>query len=169
MKERLYDLIVKIWETNEMPQDWKDANIIPIFEKGSKKNCGNYRGISLLSIAGKIMARVILNRINEQISPNTLPETQSGFRSGRSTIDMIFSLRQIQEKCIEQNKELYAVFIDFTKAFDTVSREGLWKILIKFGFTEKVVAIIKATTRQLVQEMLFADDSALIAHSAEDM
>ena len=88
-----------------------------------KKICGNYRGITLLSIAGKIMAQIILNRISEKITPNTLPETQCGFRSSRNTIDMEFSLRQIQKKCTEQNRELYAVFIDFTKAFDTVSRE----------------------------------------------
>ena len=97
-----------------MPQNWKNANIVPIFKKGSRKLCGNYRGISLLSIAGKIMARIILNRIIEKITPNILPETQCGFRNSRSTIDMVFSLRQIQEKCTEQNLELYAVFIAFT-------------------------------------------------------
>ena len=65
-------------------------------------DCGNYRGISLLSIASKILARILLNRHrNSQITPQALPETQCGFRSGRSTMDMIFSLRQVQEKCLE--------------------------------------------------------------------
>ena len=73
------------------PQDWKDANFISIFKKGSRKECGNYRGISLLSIAGKIMARIILNRLNSLLAPNILPETQCGFRSGRSTISTLFS------------------------------------------------------------------------------
>ena len=54
-----------------------------------------------------------------------MPESQCGFRSNRRTIDMIIVLRQVQEKCREQNIGLYAAFVDLTKAFDTVSRDGL--------------------------------------------
>ena len=134
LQKKLHELIVYIWRTEQIPQNWKDANIVPIFKKGSRKECGNYRGISLLSVAGKILARIILNRL-DKICSQILPETQCGFRSNRSTIDIVFSLRQIQEKCTEQNMELYTVFIDFTKAFDTVSREGLWSVLRKIGLT----------------------------------
>jgi hypothetical protein len=140
----LHKLILKIWSEENTPQDWRDASIIPIFKKGSRRECGNYGGISLLSIAGKILARVLLNRINRHIAPVILPESQCGFRSGRGTTDMIFCLRQTQEKCIEQNMPLYAVFIDFTKAFDTVSREGLWQVLTKFGCPAKFVSIIQS-------------------------
>jgi len=97
-----------------------------------------------LSIAGKIMAHIILNRINSIITPNILPETKCGFRGGRSAMDMVFNLRQIQEKCTEQNMTLYAVFGDFSKAFDTVLREGLWCVLRTFGLTEKVINLLKA-------------------------
>ena len=55
------------------------------------------------------------------------PESQCGFRAGRSTFDMVFSVRQLQEKCREQNKPLYLAFIDLMKAFDLVSRSGLLK------------------------------------------
>ena len=126
------------------PQDWKDASIVPLFKKGSRVDCGNYRGISLLSIASKILARILLNRLNCRITPQALPETQCGFRSGRSAMDMIFSLRQVQEKCLEQNMPLYAVFIDFSKAFDTVSREGWWQVLRKFGCPEKFIKLTAA-------------------------
>ena len=61
LKRKLHDQILKIWEKETVPQDWKDANIVSLFKKGEWKDCGNYRGISLLSIAGKIMARIILN------------------------------------------------------------------------------------------------------------
>ena len=65
-----------------------------------------------------------------------MPESQCGFRSNRRTIDMIIVLRQIQEKCREQNIGLYAAFVDLTKAFDTVSRDGLWKMLAQLGFPQ---------------------------------
>ncbi|XP_024052555.2 uncharacterized protein LOC112104472, partial [Terrapene carolina triunguis] len=111
--------------------------------KGSKAACGNYRGISLLSVGGKIIARIILSRLIASISEANLPESQCGFRPGRSTVDMVFAVRQIQEKCIEQNMHLCAVFIDLTKAFDTVNREALWTILTRLGCPRKFAQIIR--------------------------
>ena len=61
------------------------------------------------------------------------PESQRGLRKDRETIDMIFTARQLQEKYQEQNIDLYMTFVDLTKAFDAVSRDGLWKIMAKFG------------------------------------
>ena len=55
LQERLHDMIITIWNEEQIPQDWKDANIVPIFKRGSRRECGNYRGISLLSVPGKIM------------------------------------------------------------------------------------------------------------------
>ncbi len=79
-----------------------------------------YRGISLLSVVGKVFARVALTK-------------QCGFRTGRSTIDMIFSVRQLQEKCPKQRRPLFTAFIDLTKAFDLVSRRWLLNLLEKIG------------------------------------
>ena len=75
----------------------------------------NNRAISLLSVAGKIMARVVLSRLNF-LADRVYPENQCGFRPGRSTVDMIFTLSQLQEKCVEQNRPLLMAFIDLTKA-----------------------------------------------------
>ena len=96
-----------------------------------RTECGNYRGSTNynLLIAGKAFARILLDRLTGQLTPEILPETQCSFRANRSTTDMIFFLRQLQEKCIEQDKALYIVFMDFTKAFDTVGRSGLWQLL----------------------------------------
>ena len=113
-------------------------------QKGDRTECGNYRGISLLSAAGKIFARILLNRLSSHITPEVVPETQCGFRSNRSTVDMIFCLRQLQEKCIEQDRPLYIVFVDFTKAFDTVGRTGLWQLLRKYGCPEKFTTMIES-------------------------
>ncbi|XP_030849691.1 uncharacterized protein LOC115927674 [Strongylocentrotus purpuratus] len=73
-----------------------------------------------------------------------LPETQCGFRNNRSTVDMIFCLRQLQEKCIEHNRSLYVFFVDFTKAFDTVGRTGLWELLRKYGCPEKFTGMVES-------------------------
>jgi hypothetical protein len=127
-----------------VPQDLRDAVIVSLYKKkGEKSDCSNYRGITLLSIAGKILARVLLDRLIPSIAEENLTESQCGFRANRGTTDMTFVLRQIQEKCREQNMGLYAAFIDLTKAFDTVSRDGLWKILAKLGCPPKFLAILQ--------------------------
>lgn len=72
------------------------------------------------------------------------PKSQCSFRAGRSTIDMVFSLKQLQEKCREQHKPLYIAFIDLTKAFDFVSRDGLFKILKKIGCPPTLLSIISS-------------------------
>ena len=119
------------------PKKFRDATFVSLFKSGgSKTDCGNYRGTALLSIAGKILARVILNRLITNISEENLPEAQCGFRPNRSTTDMIFSVLQVQEKCIEENMDLVAVFIDLTKTY-TVNREALWVILSKLGCPTK--------------------------------
>ena len=90
-------------EKHIVPQDFKDASIIHLYKnKGARNICDNHRGISLLSVAGKILARVVLNRIITHIVPDVYPESQCGFRAGKGTVDMIFALRQIQEKSREQ-------------------------------------------------------------------
>jgi hypothetical protein len=72
-----------------------------------------------------------------------LPESQCGFRAGRSTLDTIFSVRQLQEKCAEQQRPLYMVFVDLTKAFDSVSRSGLFHVLQRLGCPATLLAILQ--------------------------
>ena len=141
---KLTELFQDMWEEGKIPQDLKDANIVHIYKrKGNCRSCDNHRGISLLSIAGKILARVLLNRLLGHLEQDLLPESQCGFRAGRGTVDMIFAARQLQEKCQEQHCDLYTTFVDLTKAFDTVSREGLWKIMEKFGCPEKFTTMVR--------------------------
>ena len=125
---------VKSWGGTPIPQDWINGILVSLFKcKGEKSICDNFRGITLLESVGKVLARLLLTRLSEDICPAVIPESQSGFRSGRGTVDMIFAVRQVQEKCIEQQMPLYQVFVDLTKAFDTVNRNLLWKILAKIG------------------------------------
>ena len=141
----LLKLVHKIWDEECVPEDFKSSTVIPLFKgKGDKKAVDNYRGISLLTCAGKLLARILVNRLNAEILENVTPEEQCGFRESRSTIDLIFVARQIQERCREQRTPLYALFVDFKKAFDSVNREALWTVLGKFGCPGKFINIIKA-------------------------
>lgn len=73
-------LISKIWEEKKVPEDWKGT---PIHKKGNKANCDNYRGISLLSVAGKVLSRIIYNRL-APFAEKILAYTQCGFRKSKS-------------------------------------------------------------------------------------
>ena len=109
---RILQLFRLIWQQERVPQDLKDASIIHLYKrKGNRKDCNNHSGISLLSIAGKILAWILLKQ-------GLLPESQWGFRKERGIIDMVFAARHLQEKCQEQNVDLYSTYVDLTKVSD---------------------------------------------------
>ena len=137
----LHELLCLCWREGQVPQDMRNAKIITLYKnKGDRSDCNNYRGISLLSIVGKVFARVVLMRL-QVLAERVYPESQCGFRAGRLTLDMIFSVRQLQEKCREQQMPLYIAFIDLTKAFDLVSRKGLFQLLKKIGCPPQLLSI----------------------------
>ena len=84
--EKLQDLFTNCWEKGTLPQELKDAVFVSLYKsKGEKSDCSYYRGITLLSIAGKILARVLLNRLIPTIAQENTSESQCGFRSNRGT------------------------------------------------------------------------------------
>ena len=112
--------------------EWKEGHIVRIPKKGKLDECKNYRGISLLVTAGKVLHRIILERLKEGLD-SKLREEQAGFRQHRSCRDQIITLRIITEQSVEWNSSLYIIFVDFEKAFDSVDKETLWKILRHHG------------------------------------
>ena len=104
--DRLQDLFNNCWEKGTLPQDLGCRYCLCLQKQGRKSDCPNYRGITLLSIAGKILARILLNSLILKIAQENTPESQCGFRSNRETVDMILVLWQTQEKCREQNMGL---------------------------------------------------------------
>ena len=141
--QKLTDRFCRMWDEEVIPQQLKDASIIHLYKKGNRQLCDNYRGISFLAIAGKILARVMLTRLIVHLEHSLLPESQCGFRGGRGTVDMIFAARQLQEKCQSSKDDLFITFIDLTKAFDTVCRDELWLIMEKFGCPRKFTALVR--------------------------
>ena len=140
--EMLHSLFEEIWEKEEIPAEWKEGYRIKIPNKGDVSRCDNYRGIMLLSVPGKILNRIILERMKGKVD-QTLREQQAGFRQDRSCTDQIATLRIIMEQSIEWNSSLYINFVDYEKAFDSVDRETLWKVLRHYEVPKKLVNMIK--------------------------
>ena len=129
MAEKLTELFHCMWRKEAIPQEFKDASIIHLYKgKGNPQVGDDHRGISLLPMAGRILANILLNRLNVHLDQTELiSESQCGFIKDRGTTNMIFTARQFLDKGHEQNVDLYMTFVDLIKAFDTVSRNGLWK------------------------------------------
>ena len=125
--EELTYLFNLIWQREEVPGDWRRGAIVKLPKKGNLSDCNNWKGITLLSIPGKVFCSVLLNRLREHVD-SSLREEQAGFRKGRSCSEQIFTLRTIIEQSLEHQTPLIINFIDFKKAFDSIHRESLWKI-----------------------------------------
>ena len=132
-----------VWRSGKTPQEWREAIIIPIYKKGSRTDCGNYRGISLLSVVGKIYARIVSDRLKVLTNALVMDE-QGGFRAGRGCIDQVFAVRQVFEKVIKKDKVVYAAFVDLEKAYDSVSREKLWVALKDYGVSGKLLVAVQS-------------------------
>ena len=139
----LLDLIHTVWEERQVPREWADAILVPIPKKGNLRNCDNWRGIALLDVVGKVVARIIQERL-QQMAEVELPESQCGFRKGRGCTDMIFTVRQLVEKAIEHQARQFFLFIDLKKAYDSVSRKAMWCALEKLGVPDCVISIIRS-------------------------
>ena len=139
---RLLDIVVRIWRGGEVPQQWKYA-IMAHHKKKNRTECGNYRGISLAAHAGKILLKIIARRLSEYCERvGILPEEQRGFRPNRSTTDMMFVIRRLQELVREKQIMLYSCFIDLTKANDSVDRTLFWTVLARFGVPQNMISVI---------------------------
>jgi hypothetical protein len=141
--ELLFPIFCMIWDKEKLPDDWLQGILVKIPKKGDLSNCNNWRGITLLSIPSKVLAKVILHRIAHKID-ETVRKEQAGFRPGRSCIDQINTLRIIIEQMSEMNNPLHMCFIDYEKAFDRVSRHSIWHALEKRNVPPKLMALIRS-------------------------
>ncbi|MXP61705.1 hypothetical protein FD744_25325 [Pantoea sp. Taur] len=148
LTKRVQDIILSIWEEEALPEDWKKAVICPVFKKGDKLQCQNYRGISLLSCGYKILSNILFQRLLPY-AERELGPYQSGFRRGRSTTDQIFSLRTILERGNEHQIKTHHLFVDFKAAYDSINREELYKALEEFNIPEKLIRLVKLTMRNV--------------------
>ena len=134
----LHSIRQHIWKTQQWPQDWKRCIFIPIPKKGNAKECSNYRTIALISHASKVMLKILQARLQQYVKCE-LPDVQDGFRKGRGTRDQIANICWIIEKVKVPEKNICFCFIDYTKAFDCVDHNKLWKILKVMGLDAMIL------------------------------
>ena len=122
---------------NKNPIDrWMKGCILPLPKKGDLGLAKNYRGITFMSIAAKIYNALLHNRIEPKIY-NILRKNQNGFRRNRSTTSQILTIRRILEGVWAKNLEATILFVDFTKAFDSIHRGKMEQILLAYGLPKK--------------------------------
>ena len=130
--------------TSKIPNDWKKANISPIFKKGSKKDVSNYRPISLTSHISKIMERIIkVNIVNFLESNHLLEDSQHGFRNKRSCLTNLLQFLETVGNNVDDGNPVNVIYLDFKKAFDTVPHKRLIIKLQNLGICGDLLNWIK--------------------------
>ena len=144
-------LFNKVIETGNVPDEWGIGLIKPLYKgKGNVHDCDNYRGITLLSCIGKLFTSILNNRLNAFITDNNiLSKNQAGFRKAHSTLDHVYSLKCLIDIFIEKKCKLYVAFVDYKKAFDSISRSALWHKLQKEHIDGKILRVIRNMYNQV--------------------
>ena len=120
------------WQSETVPLDWQTGLVVPLFKKGDRRVCSNYRGITLLSLPGKVYSRVLERRIRPIVEPQ-IQEEQCSFHPGRGTLDQLYTLRRVLKGSWEFAQPVHMCFVDLEKAFDRVPCGILWEVLQEYG------------------------------------
>ena len=118
----------------------KEKVFIPIPKKGNNKECSNYRAIALISHTNKVMLKILQTQLQQYMNWE-LPDVRAGFKKGRGTRDQLANIHWITEKAREFQENIYFSFIDYTKAFDCVDHNKLWKILQEMGIPNHLTCL----------------------------
>jgi len=140
--EALYKLLNKICREEKIPDEWKKGLLVKRPKKGDTTHCQNWREVTLLVIASKILSRIVLDCMKSALD-SMLRDEQAGFCRERSCTDQIATLRIIIEQSLECNSGFFLAFIDFEKAFDSVDREAMWQILQHYRVPGRIINIIQ--------------------------
>ena len=119
-----------------IPEEWKKANVVPIFKKGDHSAASNYRPVSLTPIASKVMEHIISSQVVRHLDSNdVLHDAQHGFRNRRSCETQLLLSADDFLKTLDKNVQTDAILLDFSKAFDRVAHTHLLKKLEAIGVT----------------------------------
>lgn len=146
-KELLCVLFNRVLDEEQVPKCWARIWMTMLHKKGDKSDPSNYRGIALVNIVTKIFTTILKNRLVQWTDiNNVLPDSQMGFRKGRSCTDAIFTLLSAIQIQFRHNdgREIYGIFVDFQRAFDSVPHTRLWQKLDNLKISSKFIKTIKS-------------------------
>ena len=129
-------------ENSAVATGLEKVSFIPVPKKGYAKECSNYRTITLISHASKVMLKILQARL-QQYMKRDLPDFQVGFRKGRGTRVQIANICWILERARGFQKNIYFCFIDYAKAFDCVDHNKLWKILKEMSIPDNLTCLLR--------------------------
>ena len=135
----LEQLFSVVWREETVPKQWREGLIVNLFKKGDREDPGNYRGITLLSVVGKVFCKYLT-----MDSYNVWIKEEHCMKKGRlAFMDNVYTLNEIVQGRFREEKETYAFFLDVCKAYDTVWRDGLWLKLWDMGIKGRMWRVIK--------------------------
>ena len=121
IRNEIHKLNISIWNKKDLPKEWKESIIVPMYKKGDKTDYSNYRGIALLPKKYKTLSNILLSRLTLG-AEKIIGDQQCGFLRNRATTDHIFCIRHLLEKKWEYDEAMHQLFIDFKKAYDSIRR-----------------------------------------------
>ena len=161
IKKPLKILFTKSLEEEKIPTIWKKANVTAIFKKGEKSKAENYRPISLTSVPGKLMERLVKNAIVEHMTTNNLfSEAQHGFLKGKSCVTQLLEYLEDITEAMDNGNDVDVIYLDFCKAFDKIPHRRLIKKLEKYGIKGKVLNWIRDFLSERQQRVFIKGSSS---------
>ena len=142
--EKVTDILNEKYDTSEIPTEMSKSIFIALPKKPGATECKLHRTISLMSHVTKVLLWVIMMRVRNKIRPE-IAEELCGFVEGKDTANAIYiyMLRILIERALEVQKDVYLCFIDYTKAFDRVKHDELWKQLTQLRVDRKDLRVMK--------------------------
>uniref|UniRef100_A0A8C6P9E0 Reverse transcriptase domain-containing protein n=1 Tax=Nothobranchius furzeri TaxID=105023 RepID=A0A8C6P9E0_NOTFU len=131
------------WTSGAVPLDWQTGVVVPLFKKGGCRVCSSHRGITLLSLSGKVYSGFLERKVCRIIEPH-IQEEQCGFHPGPGTLDQLNTHRGILEGAWKFAQPIYMCFVDLEKVYDRVPRGALWGILREYGVPGPLIRAVRS-------------------------
>ena len=149
MGKALWNVLKSVWTLEEIPDLWNEVHVVSLLKKGDPELLVNYRGVSLISVSLKVLLLVMVHRLEKHVSNGTISisQAQSGFRKREEAIAQFIAVAEIVRRRHLLDLPTVGIFVDFKKAYDRVSHEGLYRILDHRGVRGKFLNVIKAMYR----------------------